>query len=68
MLSWITYIAPAISAKDAEVVEELGVTEMPNVWETDQISLTQLQIEQRRQFEDYFIEAEQGTDETRYIT
>lgn len=40
--------------------------EVPNVWETDRIDLMEWVTHQKEQFGDFIIEAEQGTDETRY--
>lgn len=41
--------------------------DLPTVWETDHIDPLELVRLQHEQFPDYFIEASQGTDETRYI-
>lgn len=45
----------------------IGLTEMPDVWESDYVNVSKLIQFQRKQFPDEFIEVDQGTDETKYI-
>lgn len=58
-LSRIASVSPAVPL-------ELPV-EVPDVWKTDGIDVKELQLNQQKQFSDEIIEANQGTDETRYV-
>lgn len=66
MLSRIASVTP-VDGNTSRGDGDVGLTETPDVWQTDYIELNALKKEQARQFPDYFVEADQGTDETRYV-
>lgn len=63
MLFCIASVTP-VDGNASRGDSDMGPTEMPDVWRTDYIDLTKLLRELKAQFPEYFVEADQETDET----